>query len=89
MRGSARVAAVLLKLRPTENGSSRRPERARSGRKSNAELPERESSVNLERVARGVRLVTVSYTHLRAHETVLDIVCRLLLEKNKKNNNKK
>ena len=22
----------------------------------------------------------VSYTHLRAHETVLDIVCRLLLE---------
>ena len=29
--------------------------------------------------------VTVSYTHLRAHETVLDLVCRLLLEK--KNNN--
>ena len=26
----------------------------------------------------------VSYTHLRAHETVLDLVCRLLLEK--KNN---
>ena len=25
---------------------------------------------------------TVSYTHLRAHETVLDLVCRLLLEKN-------
>ena len=23
---------------------------------------------------------TVSYTHLRAHETVLDLVCRLLLE---------
>ena len=22
----------------------------------------------------------VSYTHLRAHETVLDLVCRLLLE---------
>ena len=27
----------------------------------------------------------VSYTHLRAHETVLDIVCRLLLEKKKTN----
>eukprot|EP00657_Telonema_sp_P-1_P004747 TRINITY_DN21256_c0_g1_i1.p1 TRINITY_DN21256_c0_g1~~TRINITY_DN21256_c0_g1_i1.p1 ORF type:complete len:120 (-),score=24.63 TRINITY_DN21256_c0_g1_i1:47-385(-) len=27
----------------------------------------------------------VSYTHLRAHETVLDLVCRLLLEKKKKN----
>eukprot|EP00657_Telonema_sp_P-1_P002147 TRINITY_DN15092_c0_g1_i1.p2 TRINITY_DN15092_c0_g1~~TRINITY_DN15092_c0_g1_i1.p2 ORF type:complete len:101 (+),score=23.06 TRINITY_DN15092_c0_g1_i1:75-377(+) len=28
--------------------------------------------------------VSVSYTHLRAHETVLDLVCRLLLEKKKK-----
>jgi len=27
--------------------------------------------------------VTVSYTHLRAHQTVLDLVCRLLLEDNK------
>ena len=25
-------------------------------------------------------LKPVSYTHLRAHETVLDLVCRLLLE---------
>ena len=30
----------------------------------------------------------VSYTHLRAHETVLDLVCRLLLEKKKKDKNK-
>ena len=29
-------------------------------------------------------LIPVSYTHLRAHETVLDLVCRLLLEKKKK-----
>ena len=29
----------------------------------------------------GEVLRPVSYTHLRAHETVLDIVCRLLLEK--------
>ena len=28
-------------------------------------------------------LQAVSYTHLRAHETVLDLVCRLLLEKKK------
>ena len=27
------------------------------------------------------KLTPVSYTHLRAHETVLDLVCRLLLEK--------
>ncbi len=26
-------------------------------------------------------LKPVSYTHLRAHETVLDLVCRLLLDK--------
>ena len=29
------------------------------------------------------RWQAVSYTHLRAHETVLDLVCRLLLEKKK------
>src|SRR5664280_3133381 len=31
--------------------------------------------------ARLIRPLPVSYTHLRAHETVLDLVCRLLLEK--------
>ena len=31
--------------------------------------------------------VPVSYTHLRAHETVLDLVCRLLLEKKKDTSN--
>ena len=32
----------------------------------------------------GVGEVPVSYTHLRAHETRHDLVCRLLLEKKKK-----
>src|SRR5450756_2980647 len=32
---------------------------------------------------------SVSYTHLRAHETRHDLVCRLLLEKKKKKKNKK
>ena len=31
-------------------------------------------------------ITPVSYTHLRAHETVLDLVCRLLLEKKNKTN---
>ena len=31
-------------------------------------------------------VVAVSYTHLRAHETVLDLVCRLLLETKKTHN---
>ena len=35
----------------------------------------------------GNKAEPVSYTHLRAHETVLDLVCRLLLEK-KKNKSK-
>ena len=34
-------------------------------------------------VVRDQPVEAVSYTHLRAHETVLDLVCRLLLEKKK------
>ena len=37
-----------------------------------------------ERAHKNGRPDPVSYTHLRAHETVLDLVCRLLLEKKKK-----
>ena len=33
--------------------------------------------------ANALGMEPVSYTHLRAHETVLDLVCRLLLEKKK------
>ena len=29
----------------------------------------------------GIRDNSVSYTHLRAHETLMNLVCRLLLEK--------
>ena len=36
------------------------------------------ASINLDSIA---CVTPVSYTHLRAHETVLDLVCRLLLEK--------
>ena len=43
-----------------------------------------ERELALMRAARGRGIPTVSYTHLRAHETVLDLVCRLLLEKKKK-----
>ena len=35
-----------------------------------------------------MQFAPVSYTHLRAHETVLDLVCRLLLEKKKNNTSK-
>ena len=37
----------------------------------------------LRMLAAGYAAGTVSYTHLRAHETRHDLVCRLLLEKKK------
>src|SRR5660397_278844 len=36
----------------------------------------------------GLEILAVSYTHLRAHETKANIVCRLLLEKKKQTTNK-
>src|SRR5665811_2517726 len=42
----------------------------------------RADRLELETARRGAP-EAVSYTHLRAHETVLDLVCRLLLEKKK------
>ena len=36
-----------------------------------------------KRVLEAIGTEPVSYTHLRAHETVLDLVCRLLLAKKK------
>src|SRR5659263_741977 len=38
---------------------------------------------NVENTFGSPRTATVSYTHLRAHETRHDLVCRLLLEKKK------
>ena len=35
---------------------------------------------NRNRTASNVRSISVSYTHLRAHETEADLVCRLLLQ---------
>ena len=43
----------------------------------------------LEELAKMAYLTPVSYTHLRAHETVLDLVCRLLLETTKQKTTKK
>ena len=38
-------------------------------------------SIQFMHPVKGEEIKPVSYTHLRAHETVLDLVCRLLLEK--------
>ena len=44
----------------------------------------------MERLMKPFRLRSVSYTHIRAHETVVDHVCRIVLEKknNSQENNK-
>eukprot|EP00657_Telonema_sp_P-1_P011963 TRINITY_DN7872_c0_g1_i1.p1 TRINITY_DN7872_c0_g1~~TRINITY_DN7872_c0_g1_i1.p1 ORF type:complete len:103 (+),score=24.20 TRINITY_DN7872_c0_g1_i1:127-435(+) len=42
-------------------------------------------ALKLCRLQAGSAAIPVSYTHLRAHETVLDLVCRLLLDKKKHN----
>src|SRR5665811_65417 len=39
------------------------------------------SVVPIDHAVAAASTTAVSYTHLRAHETVLDLVCRLLLEK--------
>ena len=44
-------------------------------------FPIENAKVQIKNLSNGI--VAVSYTHLRAHETVLDLVCRLLLEKKK------
>ena len=46
---------------------------------------ERDKRVDRVAVLAELDVEPVSYTHLRAHETVLDLVCRLLLEKKNKN----
>ncbi|GAB5781304.1 hypothetical protein JMUB7526_28480 [Staphylococcus aureus] len=45
--------------------------------KSGKQRPWREKKID------NVSYAAVSYTHLRAHETCADLVCRLLLEKKK------
>src|SRR5664280_3618234 len=75
-------------LRQRLGGTGARGRRARGARRGR-----RGSRLSLfvqqRQVVAGLRVEPVSYTHLRAHETVLDLVCRLLLEKKKKKNKKK
>ena len=39
------------------------------------------ANANIERIVAIAPRTAVSYTHLRAHETLMNLVCRLLLEK--------
>ena len=66
---------MCIRDRPTAGRGDRGLRCTHGGRLVDDQLGEREATR---------QWVAVSYTHLRAHETVLDLVCRLLLEK--KNN---
>ena len=49
------------------------------------DLPPEGAVVRVDLPEKASETVPVSYTHLRAHETVLELVCRLLLDNNKDN----
>src|SRR5660398_233950 len=59
------------------------PSRGRKLSRSGRDLPDTEGG-RLYGAVVGEDAVPVSYTHLRAHETKANLVCRLLLEKKKK-----
>ena len=67
---------VIERFRRKSTRHQLNPESSRAHHDRTAALhPELQGDVNT--------INTVSYTHLRAHETVLDLVSRLLLEKKK------
>ena len=67
----------------TQLSSMRTKSPSEQGNASLRNDPEMISAVLVCLVRSGISTAPVSYTHLRAHETVLDLVCRLLLEKKK------
>ena len=57
-------------------------------RELSSELEVSEMTVRRDLEVLSASRLAVSYTHLRAHETGRNLVCRLLLEKKKKNSQK-
>src|SRR5450756_2921971 len=86
VRGGARGVAPLAPPRPSRRSLLFRLLRSRG----QAAVLHHDDGERLDDVAVLVELDgagAVSYTHLRAHETRHDLVCRLLLEKKKKKTN--
>src|SRR5450756_2972254 len=71
------TASLRLRLEATANGLAVHILKRRGGYVSKPVM------VNLHQTNGVRRARPVSYTHLRAHETRHDLVCRLLLEKKK------
>ena len=68
--------AAMEEMKPAKNKSDEKPSREEMQKKKK-EVDAKIKSILTDE--------PVSYTHLRAHETRHDLVCRLLLEKKKKN----
>src|SRR5660397_268612 len=77
---SSTQAATASRLEPLRSFKTSNPPRSSAQR--------RPSKASSTQSIEGVFIVAVSYTHLRAHETKANLVCRLLLEKKKKNQTK-
>ena len=87
LAGLAREARILLPVKKDEK--QQREERENTVNRNRmiaaARNGDEEAMENLTMEDIDTYSMTVSYTHLRAHETDSYLVCRLLLEKKKKN----
>src|SRR5450759_2345354 len=77
---AGRFAAALLVLEPSSELAVALGARARTGEDLSAKLGKAKDAARRGkwRAALRIALAAVSYTHLRAHETRHDLVCRLL-----------
>eukprot|EP00658_Telonema_sp_P-2_P031989 TRINITY_DN2380_c0_g1_i3.p1 TRINITY_DN2380_c0_g1~~TRINITY_DN2380_c0_g1_i3.p1 ORF type:complete len:166 (-),score=63.50 TRINITY_DN2380_c0_g1_i3:95-592(-) len=78
-----KIQAAEMKMRTAEIRA-----RAELNRRKAALVQEQLKALRDLAARRDQKLGAVSYTHLRAHETPEHLVCRLLLEKKKKKNQK-
>ena len=79
---SSAASDVYKRQVPVSDGSDPHPSNTDGGEAGGASGDGGAAPKDRQQVEREAR-EPVSYTHLRAHETVLDLVCRLLLEKKK------
>ena len=82
--------AAMEEMRPAKNKSNERPTREEMQKK-RQEIDAKIKSILTDEQYKKYQDMrkTVSYTHLRAHETDSYLVCRLLLEKKKTTHQKK
>src|SRR5678815_6061606 len=88
--GTPQLTGKEEEVAPSTSADMERPERKLDKSKQREGGNPKEGSLESSDAChtRSKAFDTVSYTHLRAHETPEHLVCRLLLEKKKKKDNK-